>query len=145
MPYTYEYPRAALAVDCVVLGLGDGDLKVLLVQRGRPPFEGQWALPGGFVGLDETLEEAAGRELEEETGVSSVSLEQLHTFGALERDPRERVVSVAYYASVNPAEHPLRAGTDAREVAWFPVHEVPTLAFDHAEILVAALERYAAR
>ena len=141
MPYTYEYPRAALAVDCAVLGLDNEDLEVLLIQRDQPPFEGQWALPGGFVRVDETLDEAARRELEEETGLNNVSLEQLRTFGAVERDPRERVVSVAYYAVVNPADHRVQAATDAREAAWFPVHDVPSLAFDHAEILAVALER----
>ena len=141
MPHTYEYPRAALTVDCVVFGLDDDELKVMLIQRGQPPFEGQWALPGGFVHLDETLEEAARRELEEETGLHKVFLEQLYTFGAVERDPRERVVSVAYYALVKLSDHKVQAATDARDAAWFGVHDVPSLAFDHAEILHQALAR----
>lgn len=141
MPYTYEYPRGALTVDCVVFGVDDHDLKVMLIQRDLPPFEGRWALPGGFVRVDETLEDAARRELEEETRLKKVFLEQLYTFGALERDPRERVVSVAYYALVNLSDHPVRAATDARDAAWFGVHDVPTLAFDHREILHMALER----
>lgn len=141
IPYTYEYPRAALTVDCVVFGLDDEELKVMLIQRALPPFEGKWALPGGFVRVDETLEEAARRELEEETGLRNIFLEQLYTFSAVDRDPRERVVSVAYYALVNLRDHNVHAATDASAAAWFGVHDVPSLAFDHAEILQVALER----
>lgn len=141
MPYTYEYPRGALTVDCVVFALDEEELKVMLIQRDLPPFEGKWALPGGFVHLNETLEEAARRELEEETGLHKVFLEQLHTFGAVDRDPRERVVSVAYYALVKLSYHRVQAATDARDAAWFGVHDVPSLAFDHADILSMALER----
>jgi len=141
MPYTYEYPRGALTVDCVVFGLDEEDLKILLIQRALPPFAGTWALPGGFVRVDETLEDAARRELEEETGLRSVFLEQLYTFGALDRDPRDRVVSVAYYALVKLSDHTVQAATDARDAAWFGVHDVPSLAFDHAEILQLAVDR----
>jgi 8-oxo-dGTP diphosphatase len=141
MTYSYEYPRAALTVDCVVFGLDDEDLKVLLVERDVPPFEGRWALPGGFVRLDETLEDAARRELREETGLESVYLEQLFTFGALERDPRERVVTVAYYALVKLSDHQVRAATDARNAAWFAIDDVPRLAFDHPKILNVAHQR----
>src|SRR4051812_5722711 len=98
MAHTYEYPPAALTVDCVVFGLDEPELKVLLIQRGLAPFKGKWALPGGFVRVDETLDEAARRELSEETGLTKVFLQQLYTFGKVDRDPRERVVSVAYYA-----------------------------------------------
>ncbi|MEP7353436.1 MAG: NUDIX domain-containing protein [Acidobacteriota bacterium] len=139
--YTYKYPRGALTVDCVVFGLDDSALKVMLIQRGPPPFEGKWALPGGFVRVDETLDQAARRELEEETGLRQVFLEQLYTFSAVDRDPRERVVSVAYYALINLGEHPVQAASDAREAAWFGVHDVPSLAFDHGEILQTALDR----
>jgi len=141
MAYTYEYPRGALTVDCAVFGLDDEELKVMLIQRALAPFEGKWALPGGFVRLDETIEEAARRELEEETGLHKLFLEQLYTFGAVHRDPRERVVSVAYYALVKMSDHKVRAATDARDAAWFGVHEVPSLAFDHTEILGMALAR----
>lgn len=141
MSFTYEYARGALTVDCVVFGLDQNDLKVMLIQRDLAPFEGEWALPGGFVRIDETVDEAARRELEEETGLRSIFLEQLYTFGAVHRDPRERVVSVAYYALVNLSDHKVAAATDARDAAWFPVHEVPTLAFDHADILKMALKR----
>jgi len=141
MAYTYEYPRPALTVDCVVFGLDAEDLKVLLIQRDLPPFEGRWALPGGFVRMEEDLEGAARRELVEETGLKDVFLEQLYTFGGVGRDPRGRVVSVAYYALVNLEERPVKGGTDARTAAWFAVTDVPKLAFDHEEILAAALER----
>jgi len=145
MPHTYEYPRPALTVDCVLFGLDEGDLKVLLIQRDIPPFEGRWALPGGFVRIEETLEEAARRELREETGLSNVYLEQLFTFGALKRDPRERVVSVAYYALVKLSGHRVLAATDARSAAWFALGETPKLAFDHDRILAVAHARLRAK
>jgi 8-oxo-dGTP diphosphatase len=141
MPYTYEYPRAALTVDCVVFGFDEGELKVLLIQRGLAKFKGKWALPGGFVRVDETLDDAARRELMEETGLTKIFLEQLYTFGAVDRDPRERVVSVAYYALVKLAAHPAAGASDASDAAWFPVAEPPELAFDHAAILKTALMR----
>lgn len=141
MPHTYDYPRAAVTVDCVVFGYDEGDLKVLLIQRDIDPFAGRWALPGGFVRVDETLEEAARRELEEETGARVSFLEQLFTFGAIDRDPRERVISVAYYALVKLGDYKLKAATDARNAAWFEVGDAPSLAFDHARILGTALAR----
>ena len=141
MPHTYQYPRAALTVDCVVFGFDEGELKVLLIQRGLEPFKGRWALPGGFVRVDETLDAAARRELAEEAGLQNVFLEQLYTFGAVNRDPRERVVSVAYYALVKMAAHETKAATDAADARWFPVSKAPKLAFDHADILQTALAR----
>jgi 8-oxo-dGTP diphosphatase len=141
MPHTYEYPRAALTVDCVVFGFDDAALKVLLIKRGIPPFKGRWALPGGFVRVEETVDEAARRELSEETGLKNVFLEQLYTFGTVHRDPRERVVSVAYFSLVALAGHPATGATDATEAAWFPVAEVPPLAFDHSDILATAVAR----
>ena len=143
MAYTYEFPRANLTVDCVVFGLDvkEKDLKVMLIQRDIPPFEGKWALPGGFVRLNETLEETALRELKEETGIEKVFLEQLYTFGELKRDPRERIVTVAYFALVNLNEHQIQATTDARDAAWFSVNDLPALAFDHEKIVQAALAR----
>ncbi|WP_339727473.1 NUDIX domain-containing protein [uncultured Gimesia sp.] len=141
MNYQYEYPRAALTVDCVVFGLDEEDLKVLLIQRDLEPFEGCWALPGGFVRLEETLEEAARRELGEETGIENVYLEQLYTIGDVDRDPRERVVTVTYYALVNLSDHRVHAATDARNAAWFAIDDVPSLAFDHPKILKMAHER----
>ena len=141
MPHTYQYPRAALTVDCVVFGFDEAELKVLLIQRGLEPFKGRWALPGGFVRVDETLDTAARRELAEEAGLTNVFLEQLYSFGAVGRDPRERVVSVAYYALVKLAAHETRAATDAADARWFPMSKVPKLAFDHADILATALAR----
>ena len=141
MAYTYQYPRAALTVDCVVFGFGEGELKVLLIQRALEPFKGRWALPGGFVRVDETVDEAARRELGEEAGLKNVFLEQLYTFGEVSRDPRERVVSVAYYALVKLSDHRAKAATDAAEAEWFPMSKVPKLAFDHADILATALAR----
>lgn len=141
MAHAYEFARPALTVDIVVFALDESDLQVMLVQRDLPPFEGQWALPGGFVRVEETLEEAARRELVEETGLKDIYLEQLYTFGAVERDPRERVVTVAYYALVNLEGHDVRASTDARNAAWFPLSDLPELAFDHQNILDMAHER----
>ncbi len=139
MPHTYQYPRAALTVDCVVFGFDGGELKVLLIQRGLEPFKGSWALPGGFVRVDETIDEAARRELLEETGLKNVFLEQLYTFGTVNRDPRERVVSVAYYALVKLSDHQAKAATDAAHAEWLPVSRFPALAFDHKEIVLLAL------
>jgi 8-oxo-dGTP diphosphatase len=141
MTYEYEYPRAALTVDCVVLGRDGGALKVLLIRRGAPPFQGAWALPGGFLELDETLEQAAIRELEEETGVRLTEMEQLRAFDAIDRDPRERVISVAHMAVVDVAAHSPKAGDDAGETGWFALDALPPLAFDHAQVLALARER----
>src|SRR6185503_11853778 len=141
MAYSYKHARAALTVDCVVFGFDEGELKVLLIERALEPFRGKWALPGGFVRVDETLDEAARRELAEEAGLKNVFLEQLYTFGAVDRDPRERVVSVAYYALVKLAAHETKAATDAADARWFPISKVPKLAFDHAEIFATALGR----
>ena len=130
-----------VTTDVVMFTIRDGALHVLLVRRAAPPFEGEWAIPGGFVGVAESLDEAALRELREETGVTDVYLEQLYTFGAPGRDPRGRVVSVAYYALIAADESPLVAGTDAADARWWPMHALPTLAFDHRAILDYALER----
>ncbi len=141
MPFTYAYARPALTVDCVVFGLDDADLKVLLIQRGIEPFAGRWALPGGFVHLDETLDQAARRELQEETGLTKVFLEQLYTVGEVARDPRERVVTVTHYALVRLSDHQVQAATDARNAAWFAVDDLPPLAFDHDDIVEMGLRR----
>jgi 8-oxo-dGTP diphosphatase len=141
--YRYEYERPGLTVDCVIFGLDleEESLNVMLIERDLEPFAGMWAVPGGFVRFGETLEEAAMRELQEETGITDVFLEQLYTFGDPQRDPRGWVVSVAYYALVSPEKHSVQAATDARQAQWFPVRSLPPLAFDHAEILRTALER----
>jgi 8-oxo-dGTP diphosphatase len=145
MSYTYKYPHPAVTVDCVVFGLDEADLKLLLIQRKAEPFKGRWALPGGFVQAEESLEQAARRELTEETGLARLYLEQLYTFGDPGRDPRERVISVAHYALVKLADHNLRAASDAADVAWFPVAELPKLAFDHEKIVDVALKRLKAK
>lgn len=129
-----------VTVDVVIFTIQQGVLKVLLVKRKIAPFIGQFAIPGGFVLEDEDLEQAAVRELREETGVSDVYLEQLYSFGKPDRDPRGRVVTVAYFALIS-ADRKLKAGSDAAEAAWFPMDDLPPLAFDHATILNYALER----
>ncbi len=145
MSYSYKYPHPAVTVDAVVFGYDAADLKVLLIQRDGAPHRGKWALPGGFVTMDETLDEAARRELQEETGLTELYLEQLFTFGAPRRDPRERVISVAYYALVKMSDHILQGGSDARQAGWFAVAKLPPLAFDHDEILAAARARLKAK
>ena len=129
-----------VTVDIVIFTIRSGTLKVLLVKRGVPPFAGQFAIPGGFVREDEDLDNAALRELREETGVTDVYLEQLYSFGDAGRDPRGRVITVAYFALISP-DRPLEAGTDAAEATWREMDKLPTLAFDHAKILRYALER----
>ena len=145
MPYTYDYPHPAVTVDVAVFTIRNDALKVLLIKRAEAPYRGQWALPGGFVNIDESLDAAARRELDEETGVSGFYLEQLYSFGAPDRDPRERVITVAYYALIPSDRLELRAATDAEGVGWFALDELPPLAFDHAGILDTALERLAAK
>ena len=145
MSYTYEYPRPAVTVDCVIFGLDEEELKVLLIKRAADPFKGRWALPGGFVDMDEPLDDAARRELEEETGLQQAYLEQLYTFGDPGRDPRGRVVSIAYWALTRVLSQPVRAASDADAAAWFGVGDPPKLAFDHAKILVQAHARLRAK
>ena len=131
-----------VSVDAVVFGYTSGEgLSLLLIKRGISPFKDSWALPGGLVKDDETLEEAVTRELTEETGVSINYLEQLYTFGNLDRDPRNRAISVAYYGLVKQGSFRIKAATDAKEVAWFNVKKLPKLAFDHAEIVKTAIGR----
>lgn len=146
MPYTYEYPRPAVTVDCVIFGFDESsNLKILLIKRLHDPYRDSWALPGGFVDMDEDLEQAALRELEEETGVKEVFVEQLFTFGKPGRDPRGRVISVAYFALVNLFKYEIQAASDAKDVAWFSINELPPLAFDHDVILDAAIARLRAK
>ena len=146
--FTYEHPRPSLTVDCVVFGFDaarEADLKVLLIQRAIEPFRNWWALPGGFVRAGESLESAARRELKEETGLTDLYLEQLYSFGEPDRDPRGWTISVAYYALVALAGRPLTATADASSVAWFSVAELPSLAFDHREIVTLAVKRLQAK
>ena len=141
LKYCYEYPRPALTTDCVIFGFDETDLKVLLIERGIEPYKGKWAFPGGFVQMGENTEDGAKRELLEETGLKDIYIEQLYTFSDVDRDPRGRVVSVAYYALVSLNKFNPQAGDDANNAAWFSVRNVPTLAFDHEKILRMALYR----
>lgn len=143
--YQYKYPHPAVTTDVVIFTVRDKQLKLLLIMRKGEPFRGKWALPGGFVQLDEDLEAAARRELAEETGVSGVYLEQLYTFGAVDRDPRERVITVAYYALIASDQVVLQAATDAEAVGWFSMDDLPALAFDHQHIVNKAHERLVAK
>ncbi|MGC4031953.1 MAG: NUDIX domain-containing protein [Tepidisphaeraceae bacterium] len=141
MAYTYEYPHPAVTVDCVLFGFDESGLKVLLIQRAVEPYKNLWAFPGGFVRMDESLYDAAVRELRQETGLDGVFLEQLYTFGTPDRDPRERTISVAYYALVSLAGRQPHAATDAASAAWFLLDHLPLLAFDHLPIFHHAFAR----
>lgn len=136
-----KYDRPSVTVDVVMMSLRQKDLQVLLVKRRSWPFEGMWAIPGGFVNMDESLEAAAKRELQEETGVQDVYLEQLYTFGDPGRDPRTRVITVVYFALLDSERLQVRAASDAADVSWFSVYSLPALAFDHEKILQYALHR----
>ena len=143
--YSYPYPHPAVTTDIVVFTIRHDELKVLLIKRADDPYLGAWALPGGFVEIDESLDDGARRELEEETGVTGVYLEQLYTFGAPDRDPRERVITVAYYALIPSDRLQIRAASDAEAVGWFGLSELPPLAFDHEDILDLAHQRLKAK
>jgi 8-oxo-dGTP diphosphatase len=136
-----KYERPAVTVDVVMMSLRQRDLQVLLVKRRAWPYEGMWAIPGGFVNIDESLETAAKRELQEETGVQDVYLEQLYTFGDPGRDPRTRVITVVYFALLDSERLQVKAGDDAVNVQWFSVYHLPPLAFDHSKILNYTLDR----
>ncbi len=141
MAYTYEYPHPAVTVDVALFTVADGNLAVLLIRRRQWPHAGKWALPGGFVEIDESLKRAAWRELQEETGIKAGHLEQLGAFGRPDRDPRERVITVVYIALAAADRMDVRAGSDAADARLFRLDELPELAFDHAKILVHATER----
>ncbi len=134
--YTYKYPHPAVTTDCVVFGFDGKELQLLLIERGIEPFKGSWALPGGFMNTNETVEQCAMRELREETGVENIYLEQFHVFSSVKRDPRERVVTVAFVALVRKSDYKLIASDDAARASWFQVDELPPLAFDHHDIIV---------
>lgn len=137
--YSYKYPHPSVTTDCVIFGFDGGKLKVLLVERGLEPYKGRWAFPGGFVKIDESCEEGALRELEEETALKGTYVQQFHTYSDPNRDPRERVITVAFFALVRIQE--VEAGDDANKAQWFVIDEVPQLAFDHDVILRDALKR----
>ncbi len=136
-----KYERPSVTVDVVMMSLRQRDLQVLLVKRRSWPYEGMWAVPGGFVNMDESLETAAKRELQEETGLQDVYLEQLYTFGDPGRDPRTRVITVVYFALLDSERLQVRAASDAADVGWFSVYSLPPLAFDHDQILDYTLNR----
>ena len=137
--YSYKYPHPSVTTDCVIFGFDGGKLKVLLVERGLEPYKGRWAFPGGFVKMNESCEEGALRELEEETALKGTYVQQFHTYSDPNRDPRERVITVAFFALVRIQE--VEAGDDANKAQWFAIDEVPLLAFDHDVILRDALKR----
>ncbi len=140
--YTYQYPRPALTIDIVLFQRVQELYRVLLIKRAQEPFVGKYALPGGFLDISETLEEAAVRELREETGLKNIQLVQIHTFSDPDRDPRERVISTAYGALINDNyPYQLRAGSDAAEANWFDLAHLPPLAFDHNIIIKAAINK----
>lgn len=141
--FVYQYPHPAVTTDCVIFGLEDGLLKVLLVERGNEPCKGCWAFPGGFLNPDETVEQGALRELREETGFDSAYLEQVGVFSDPDRDPRERVLTVAFFSVMHVRS--VRAGDDAAKAKWLQVNDLPELAFDHDLILKAALKRFRER
>ncbi len=139
--YQYDYQRPALASDCAIFGFDGGELKLLLIEREKEPFKNKWALPGGFVFIDETTEACAKRILLEKAGLKNVFIEQLYTFSDVDRDPRERIISVAYFALVNKHQYELMAGRDTVKAEWFELSHLPKLAFDHAKIVKSAIQR----
>lgn len=138
LPYRYRYPHPAVTTDSVVFGFDGRTLHILLIERAIEPHKGMWALPGGFLKMDETTDQCAMRELMEETGVTEVYLEQFHTFSDVHRDPRERVLTVAYLALVRKSDYRLIAGDDAARANWFEIDQLPPLAFDHTDIINVA-------
>lgn len=141
MKYCYDYPRPAVTADIIILKLFNSQQSVLLIERKHPPFEGMWALPGGFLEMDETLEEAALRELQEETGITGVKLAQFHTFSKVNRDPRHRTITTVFIGQADEHTVTPEAGDDAAKVRWFPLENLPPLAFDHGEVMEMVISR----
>jgi 8-oxo-dGTP diphosphatase len=133
--YTYEYPRPAVSADIAVFRQAGQSLEILLIRRKNPPFQGSWALPGGFLEIDETLEQTAARELEEETGLKDVDLKQFKTFSNVDRDPRTRVITTVFYGIVPLENSVAKSGDDAEKAEWFAVNKLPELGFDHSDII----------
>ncbi len=141
MSYTYDYPRPMVTVDAAVFRKTERGMEVLLIKRGNYPYEGMWALPGGFVDMEETLEEAVARELLEETGLSGIQLKQLHAFSEIHRDPRGRNISINFYGMADAQNTDVKGGDDAADARWFPVDQMPELAFDHIIVVGMALNK----
>jgi 8-oxo-dGTP diphosphatase len=142
MAYTYEYPRPALAADSIVFLKQQNETKVLLIQRKNEPYKSFWAFPGGFVEMDEEIADAAKRELEEETGLKNIDLQEFKTIGTVGRDPRGRTISVFYVGFATAENYQVTAQDDAENVKWFSINELPNLAFDHNELMKLAIEKY---
>jgi 8-oxo-dGTP diphosphatase len=144
--YVYDWPRPMVTVDAVVFTKTEDKTKVLLINRGKEPFKGKWALPGGFIDMDEELEDAVVRELEEETGLVGVQLEQMHTFGTVGRDPRGRQISIAFMGIATKGQDTIKAGDDAAKAQWFGIEDLPKdMAFDHNEVVRFAIEKLTER
>jgi 8-oxo-dGTP diphosphatase len=141
MAYTYEYPRPSVTADCVVFNFIGGNLKVLLIKRGNNPYKGLWAFPGGFLDMDEPPLRTAMRELNEETGLEVEALEQIGVFGEVNRDPRGRVISIAFVSLLKDNKEDLQHGSDAAELRWWDLEKAPSLAFDHDLILTKAVQK----
>jgi len=141
--YIYDWPRPMVSVDAAVFTISGSKVKLLLVKRKNEPFKGKWALPGGFVGIDEELDDAVERELAEETGLSGVPLEQMHTFGSVGRDPRGRQITIVYMGVATKGQSKIKAGDDAAKARWFDVEKLPKdLAFDHNKVAKLAINRF---
>jgi 8-oxo-dGTP diphosphatase len=141
--YVYDWPRPMVTVDAVIFAVRNDDVKLLLINRKNEPFKGQWAIPGGFIGIDEELDDAVARELFEETGLTGVKLEQMHTFGKPGRDPRGRQITVAYIGIITEGLDRVKAGDDAQKAQWFDIDDLPkNMAFDHDEVTKFAIARF---
>jgi 8-oxo-dGTP diphosphatase len=140
MPYTYKFPRPSVTTDCIIFSKNPENRKVLLIKRKNEPFRNMWAFPGGFIDIQEDLKEAALRELEEESGLTGVSIEQFLTVGTPGRDPRGRTISIIYIGFVDDQAAEIKAGDDASETSWFEINNLPDLAFDHNLIIIKAIE-----
>jgi 8-oxo-dGTP diphosphatase len=140
MVYSYPYPRPAVTADAVIFRSGDKGPEVLLIRRAHPPFQDCWALPGGFLDMDETLEECVARETAEETGLSGLAFEQLEAFSGLDRDPRHRTITIVFVAMAG-ADCNAKPGSDAKGAEWFPIAQLPQMAFDHDLVLKKAINK----
>ena len=139
--YTYKYPRPAVTTDCVIFSQLSLEASVLLIRRKHPPFQGHWAFPGGFLNMDEDAPTGALRELSEETTISGITLHQIGAFTKVDRDPRGRTISIAFWGVADPQQHRPQAADDAAEASWFPLKDLPPLAFDHQDILNEAIKQ----